>query len=586
MGLTKVSYSMIQGAPVNILDLGASPSATGATNSTALQAAITQAATTGTSVYIPAGTYSFATAVSTTGDIHIYGDGDSTVLDFSSLTTGNAISVSGSLTALPAITQAYTDSQTVIFTSAPSLSVNDVFVIYNPIDYSYSGFRTYYHAGEWCCVESISSTTVAITNPLYAGYVPSDVTLYKMTSPNVSFRNFKIKGATDSGLIFISLCRNALVENVTGYNEGNHCVSFDRCYESTAINLNLYNKGNGGDDYALVVSNSQDIEVIGGYYYSRRHAITTGGGANTGAVPCRNLRFSNLTTKNDVNSGVWSADNHGNTAYSSYENCTIYNGATFQGYNNKYVNCWISSGEQYWCVYAGEILGGYHSLENCTLYTAGDPFTYTRGIIDIGGNSQPVTANTIYATEFIITNCTIQAMNASSTTSFVVFKNNGTNQYINFNIDGLTAIRTADFGQILYTANTSGTAASQFIVVDNISNFPSGTILHNTVVSGYLNAPHRCQKQTGRVSLTATSGTNSTTSSTIDFKYPYPRVPATFATSGGTTAQAYIGNRTAIASVYQTTDTYIRPQITTGDATNWSATLPVSVSWMAAIDEV
>lgn len=56
MALTKVTYSMIDGAAVNVLDYGADP--TGATNSTAaLQAAVDACPVNGT-VYFPAGTYS------------------------------------------------------------------------------------------------------------------------------------------------------------------------------------------------------------------------------------------------------------------------------------------------------------------------------------------------------------------------------------------------------------------------------------------------------------------------------------------------------------------------------------------------
>jgi hypothetical protein len=51
MSLTKASYSLIQGAPVNILDYGASTSS--ADNTAAIQAAIN----TGLDVYIPAGTF-------------------------------------------------------------------------------------------------------------------------------------------------------------------------------------------------------------------------------------------------------------------------------------------------------------------------------------------------------------------------------------------------------------------------------------------------------------------------------------------------------------------------------------------------
>jgi hypothetical protein len=56
MGLTKASFSMINGIPLNILDYGADP--TGVAESTqALQNAVTAAVAAGNSVYMPAGTY-------------------------------------------------------------------------------------------------------------------------------------------------------------------------------------------------------------------------------------------------------------------------------------------------------------------------------------------------------------------------------------------------------------------------------------------------------------------------------------------------------------------------------------------------
>lgn len=70
MSLTKVSYSMITGAPVNVLDYGASPSASSATNTTAFQAAINA----GFPVYIPSGTYNVGDLTLKDGS-YIYGDG-------------------------------------------------------------------------------------------------------------------------------------------------------------------------------------------------------------------------------------------------------------------------------------------------------------------------------------------------------------------------------------------------------------------------------------------------------------------------------------------------------------------------------
>jgi polygalacturonase len=61
MALTKVSYSMITGAAVNVLDFGATGD--GVTNDTvAIQAAIDFASAAGQSVYFPAGTYSIVPA--------------------------------------------------------------------------------------------------------------------------------------------------------------------------------------------------------------------------------------------------------------------------------------------------------------------------------------------------------------------------------------------------------------------------------------------------------------------------------------------------------------------------------------------
>ena len=585
MALTKVSYSMITGAPINVLDFGAVGD--GVANDTdAFENAIAAVATTGQTLYVPAGTYKLTREIATTGDLHIVGDGDSTVLDFSGTVTGStgkALSVSGSFTALPDLsTNASRNDQSLVFASAPLLVPSNVFVIYNPTDYSYSGFRPVYRAGEWLEVDGISGSTVSLTNALYDNYVAAAVDLYKLNSRTVSLRNFRIIGTTVESLITISLCNKPLVENVSGYLENNSIVSFDRCYKASAINLNLFNKGDGGDDYGLSISNSQDVEVIGGNYYARRHAITAGGADVVGAVPCRNLRFTSLTTKNDINSGVFSADFHGNTEDSVYENCRIYGGASWQGKNNRYINCVISDILTYQCISSAEIKGGYFTLENCTLFVSGDASANNRGIIDIGGNTNVVTSNTTETTTFIVKNCRVFSPNSGAITTLVLFKNSGSTLPINFEIDGVTALSTLTFGNVLFTKNNSGTANSQFIIVDNISGFPSGVNLHNADGLSYANFPHRLQKQTGRVNLTATSGTNTTIGSAITFKYAYPRAPSAQATTVGTIA----GNRLCMASLEGLTFAAITPRIDSPDATNWAATVTRTVCWTASIDEV
>jgi hypothetical protein len=76
MSLTKATYSLIEGAPFNVLDYGADP--TGVASSTAsIQAAITAcgATTNKGAVYIPAGTYKLTAALNVPYGVSIYGDG-------------------------------------------------------------------------------------------------------------------------------------------------------------------------------------------------------------------------------------------------------------------------------------------------------------------------------------------------------------------------------------------------------------------------------------------------------------------------------------------------------------------------------
>lgn len=74
MGLTKVSYAMINGAPVNVLDYGATGN--GATDdTTALQDAFAAVPATGGAVYLPAGTYKVSAALNVPAKTLIFGDG-------------------------------------------------------------------------------------------------------------------------------------------------------------------------------------------------------------------------------------------------------------------------------------------------------------------------------------------------------------------------------------------------------------------------------------------------------------------------------------------------------------------------------
>lgn len=85
MPLTKVTYSMIDGAPANVLDFGAKGD--GVTDDTiAIQAALNAAE----AVYFPSGTYKITTTltISSVNRQYIYGDGKTSILAYSATSNG------------------------------------------------------------------------------------------------------------------------------------------------------------------------------------------------------------------------------------------------------------------------------------------------------------------------------------------------------------------------------------------------------------------------------------------------------------------------------------------------------------------
>jgi parallel beta-helix repeat protein len=90
MSLTKVTYSMIDGAPINVKDYGALPSATSAVNTLAIQAALTAALATKNAVVFDTGTYLHDGLTYTGSDLILIGK--NTVLEYTGSTDAIVVS--------------------------------------------------------------------------------------------------------------------------------------------------------------------------------------------------------------------------------------------------------------------------------------------------------------------------------------------------------------------------------------------------------------------------------------------------------------------------------------------------------------
>ena len=538
----------------------------------------------GNKIYVPAGTYKFTKAFTSSEDLYMEGDGEDTVLDFSGTITGGnyAVDAVGTATLIQTLSGTQNEgSMTVVFTSAPSLSVGDVFVIHNPTSFSWSGFRTDYQAGEWCEVESIVGSTVTLKSPLYDTYVGTSVNVYKISGPKVCLKNFKIKGTTVLGTLRTLYCINPIVEHLVIENENDVAHYIDRCFKPIVINPNYKNLGDGGDDYGLAIGNSQHVRVLGGNLYSRRHAITHGGNSGVAVVPVRDSRIIGVTMKNDTASDAQTLDWHGNSEDCSVSESAIYGGINFGGKDITVFNSRITSDNGGRCVYHSEVKGGKFGLKNCSLSTFINPDLNGRSIFDVGANNTAITSNTVLPCTFFVHNCDVVGRNLTSSTIFCRFTNSGSTAAMNFEFDRLSG----DFnslGTILRTQLNSGTAASNKIVINNLSGFPNGTALHVAVGNAYLNFPHRLQRQSGSETLSAATGTNTTSGTTVTFKYLYPRIPN--AVAGGSTS--FNGNVVAVPSINLLSTSQIRPALYSVSATNWSATSNYTVNWSVEISEV
>lgn len=474
-------------------------------------------------------------------------------------------------------------ARVVTFASPPSLSPGDVFVIYNPTTFSWSAFRSNYFAGEFCRVVAVSGNDVTVAGELYDGYAAASVDVYRLDGIRVAAGGFEIKGDVSASLINLEFCRDSWINNVKGHHKNNSVIALTRCFNTVITDPAIHNEGDGGDDYGISIANSQTIKVSGGDVYSRRHAVTTGGDAQVGAVPCRDIRITNMTLSNDIGAGTHCADFHGNTEDSTYENCEIYGGATWQGKNNGYVNCRIGALSIGVCILAAEIKGGTHYARGCGLVTFTDPDISGRGVVEVGGNGGGITSNTSEDANFQVIGGSLNGRNLSATTRLVYVRNRGTTHKVSAEVSGVD-LDVNDFGEVLLVLLSTGAADSNGFIVDNLKSVgPKQGGKLATITAAYSGFPMKMQKQTGFEEVTTSTGAPSIAGTPVTFRWEYPKTPALTISRNN---RGYAGNRIGTAYAQPLSASAMTPSIATDDGANFSSAVTVQLHWHAEIAEV
>ena len=232
MSLTKVSYSMIQGAYVNVLDYGADP--TGIADSTTnIRNAINAGIDSDRTIYIPSGTYKFDGYTSTKTNafnVSIIGEeGNEPVLipSQTAVNAGNYMflfpnNLYSQVTGITLAASAYAGDKTLSLVSAAGLSAGMVIQI-STNRLWYNGSRGTKMCGEIHLINSVNLSTNVVTLDDFVrdSYETSGVVLtIRAWNPcKVTMKHLRLEApypatvVTSNG-IFIQQAHNALIENV------------------------------------------------------------------------------------------------------------------------------------------------------------------------------------------------------------------------------------------------------------------------------------------------------------------------------------------------------------------------------------
>jgi parallel beta-helix repeat protein len=172
MSLTKATYSMISGAPINVLDYGADN--TGAAD---CSAQITAALAVGTNLYFPKGTYKLTASVTLPVNTSI--TGNQAVINVAydgvgfNIATGRSNGIAATVTSTHTNNATFaTTNTTAVVSSTTGYAAGDLVVVAGTNNQSFFAY-----------IQSIASTTITFDD--YCPYTLTSPTLYKLTPSNV-----------------------------------------------------------------------------------------------------------------------------------------------------------------------------------------------------------------------------------------------------------------------------------------------------------------------------------------------------------------------------------------------------------------
>lgn len=244
MSLTKATYSMISGAPLNILDFGADP--TGVTDSAAaIQSAIDAASTSSKSVYIPDGTFlldaityiqpsaSYAQRgqnifglLFVKSNVTVFGNGQTSVLKVANNQlvkqfTYTADSNSGTYAnyAMPGTKGFQVFAQNPSDTLIENFALADIKIDLNGYNNKVYAVNSFGNQSQCSAINLIAADTVTVDSVIFVDCPGTQVISLPTNTSNVTIKNCRF---IDCG--FLDGTNTALIDHSTIYNEGSNLL--------------------------------------------------------------------------------------------------------------------------------------------------------------------------------------------------------------------------------------------------------------------------------------------------------------------------------------------------------------------------
>lgn len=529
--------------------------------------------------YIPGGSYKITQMLAfKPGDI-VEGDGARSIIDASAATSwpdASVISVSGALTQVSNLSaNATIGNDTLSLASVSGVAKGNALVIYNPTDFSWSGWRAQYRAGEFVRVNSISGTTVRLMNSLYDSYALGAVNLYRLDGAATVFSDFTVLApALEIVGVAMRMIDRPVMRNVWCTGALGASLEFERCMDFQFFGSAFQSQPATNDEYGLSIANSHGGVVVGASLNAGRHGLTGGGYDVVGGVSSRDVTVQVAQTGNYA--GTASQDLHGNTEDFRFFGGTFQNGSALGGQNHKFVGVRFN-GKQNGngiAVYAAELRGGSFEFTSCAFESITNPNASGFGIVDFGNLSSATRA----PCKFVLRGCSFKA--PASTAYAVSLVITGTTHQPSIIVEG-SDLDASGLTQFLRISRTSGVGTVSRVAIPSVYNLATGASYVENVGPGVTVSRYTLPRQSGVASVPGVTSSNNASASVV-FNHAYPVSPTviTFKANGTT-----LGGVAFIPDVQGVSATAVTVNATTASGENYPNTTAGNIGWEALIDQ-